>query len=110
MQMTDEILTTVSTDKFFNGEVIHNRLKVFKHKGLKCVRCSLTGNIVRLIRKGCGSIHLDLYSNDTLMTIDHILPKSKGGNNHLNNLQPMCCNCNLKKGNKIEDNYKEGKT
>ena len=36
-----------------------------------------------------------------MMTIDHIIPKSKGGNNDINNLQPMCNTCNTKKADTI---------
>jgi 5-methylcytosine-specific restriction enzyme A len=35
------------------------------------------------------------------MTRDHIIPKSKGGSDHLNNMQTMCTKCNNKKGNSI---------
>jgi 5-methylcytosine-specific restriction endonuclease McrA len=34
-----------------------------------------------------------------LMTQDHIMPRSKGGANRLENLQTMCCVCNNRKGN-----------
>jgi 5-methylcytosine-specific restriction endonuclease McrA len=33
--------------------------------------------------------------------IDHSIPKSKGGSDHLNNLQPLNTKANRKKGNKI---------
>ena len=36
------------------------------------------------------------------MTIDHIIPKSKGGTNHKKNLQALCEVCNSLKANKIE--------
>lgn len=37
----------------------------------------------------------------THLTVDHIIPKAKGGNNEITNLQIMCRICNQKKGSKI---------
>lgn len=36
-------------------------------------------------------------------TIDHILPRSKGGKDNLENLQLAHASCNLAKGNKLEE-------
>lgn len=41
------------------------------------------------------------YSND--ITVDHIVPKSKGGKNSWNNCVTSCKKCNYSKGNRIPE-------
>lgn len=50
--------------------------------------------------------HLNLYAvnpngTETLMTRDHIMPRSKGGKNRLNNSQTMCRHCNHDKADNL---------
>lgn len=89
---------------------------------MKCL--SLNKRMKYLIKtKGCLAcgakiigIEINLYTNGLIskkmmainkqgkrikMTIDHIFPRSKGGSNRLDNLQPMCYDCNVEKGDKV---------
>ncbi len=94
------------------GKIEHRRLKVFHRKGTECVNpeCNRVGTKLmvnevrgRRQKKGPGSIHVDIYTEDNIMmTIDHIHPKSKGGAVlDMNNLQIMCTKCNSNKSDKI---------
>lgn len=83
------------------------RYKVFA-KGLHCSKCNIAGSFF-LLQKSISDpgdlYHFNLFAWDELknkpilMTKDHIVPKAKGGRDHLNNLQTMCEICNRKKGN-----------
>ncbi len=84
------------------------RYRVFATKGIRCVHCGIKGQYFALERhKESRNYHFNLYAlkdgKEEMMTIDHIIPKSKGGGNDQKNLQPMCCGCNRKKGDKILD-------
>jgi 5-methylcytosine-specific restriction endonuclease McrA len=81
----------------------HSRLQVFTSKGIACVRCGVEGvHLLSTVDPG-GGHHVDLYTaNFVMMTVDHILPKSRGGASTLANYQPMCQHCNGRKGNSLE--------
>ena len=84
------------------------RLRTFK-KSLVCVECGLEGTHFWVeCNDNKGSYHLNLYATrpdgtETLMTKDHIMPKSKGGSDNINNMQTMCTNCNCRKGNTLPE-------
>lgn len=53
---------------------------LLKSHGGMCVKCHTAQNITR----------------------DHIIPLSKGGGDHIGNIQPLCMTCNIRKANKID--------
>lgn len=73
-------------------------------KGCDCVECGAVGVYFELIKNNNGySIQLVAQKQNknkthVVMTSDHIVPKSKGGVNRLDNRQPMCKMCNKIKG------------
>lgn len=94
----------------FDGDLVYmdsHRYWLFKNKGVKCVCCGLEGRY--FAKERCGNVksyHFNLYTidkngNEIMMTKDHIIPKSKGGQDHLDNYQTMCYDCNYEKGDKL---------
>jgi hypothetical protein len=87
----------------------HRRLQTFFHKGCKCVECGREATQIALGQaSGKGGRHWDLYDDNFYpLTVDHIIPRSKGGPDTLDNYQPMCYGCNQTKGNgdKLNGSY-----
>ncbi len=81
------------------------RLQTFK-RSTTCVACGIKGELFSLERNGNPGYHFNMYGRNqykdlVLMTKDHIIPKSKGGSDNLENMQTMCTKCNTKKADKI---------
>lgn len=62
------------------------REAVYKRDGYRCLKCGCTENL----------------------TLDHVLPRSKGGSNEIENLQTLCKPCNEDKADTYID-YREVK-
>ncbi len=87
--------------KFINRRIDSKNRKVKngQHKrrilyNRQCGKCAMCGKQLQI--DDCTSI-------EDYLTLDHILPVSKGGSNGLMNLQGLCRRCNYQK----QDDYKE---
>lgn len=67
------------------------RWRVFQRDGWKCVSC------------GRGS------ENDVILHVDHIVPRSKGGKDELDNYQTLCHPCNVGKSDRDETDLRKSK-
>lgn len=94
----------------FDGDLVKmnsQRYELFDLKGVCCVECGIEGKyFVKEKSQGVKVYHFNLYAVDeegeeVLMTKDHIVPRSKGGKNHLSNYQTMCKICNEKKADQL---------
>ena len=60
-----------------------NRQNIYRRDGHKCIYCGSKNNL----------------------TLDHVTPKCKGGGNTWKNLVTCCGSCNVKKGDKLVDDF-----
>ncbi len=75
------------------------RLNTFAQKGTTCICCLREGSYFRLEFRGNKHPHFNLYTGDgILMTRDHIICKSNGGPDTVENMNPMCAKCNTARG------------
>lgn len=59
---------------------------------------SIKANRRRMVYERDGGCCVTCGTTEDL-TLDHIVPRSKGGTNAVDNLQTMCRSCNTEKGN-----------
>lgn len=67
-----------------------------------CVACGLVGSYMLLQcspnnqpNKAHFNLYGDLFGETIMLTKDHIVPRSKGGPDRLDNYQTMCLKCNM---------------
>jgi len=64
------------------------RFRVLKESGGRCALCGVT-------------------KNESPLDVDHIIPRSKGGETVYENLQVLCAKCNRSKGNKDKTDFRQ---
>ena len=52
---------------------------------------------------GCRCNNCNRQEPEVKLTVDHIVPISRGGTDYIDNIQPLCRSCNSKKHNKISN-------
>lgn len=76
-----QIIRLLKYIRHYTRNLRPNRNRIYKRDGNQCVYCGSSKNL----------------------TLDHIMPKSRGGNNDWMNLVTSCMKCNLKKGNRTPE-------
>jgi len=51
--------------------------------------------------QSCGKTQLE-----TQLSIDHIIPLARGGQNDISNLQTLCCPCNRQKKHNLDPRFR----
>ena len=76
--------------RLIDGSAISDSLRyeVLKESSGRCSLCGAT-------------------KKDTVLDVDHIIPRSKGGKTVYENLQVLCAKCNRSKGNKDDTDFRE---
>lgn len=78
------IIRLLNYIKFHTRTLRANRNRIYKRDGYECVYCGSKKDL----------------------TLDHVVPKSKGGQNTWMNLVTCCFKCNLKKGDRTPEEAK----
>jgi hypothetical protein len=82
----EEVVVNIDETKFVRAGI---RWQVFERDDFKCVACGKSA------------------SDGAILHVDHILPRSKGGKNMLENYQTLCHLCNIGKSNKSNKNLRK---
>jgi 5-methylcytosine-specific restriction endonuclease McrA len=76
------------------------RRRVFREGGYICAERGLTGREERFAGGGYG---YPTGVSGVFLSIDHIVPRSKGGSSERSNLRILCTTCNTRKGTGLVD-------
>lgn len=90
------------------GDGVAKRMRLFMKKGVTCVSCQRTASVIFMDQRETDArpypnLYIKTKNDYVVMTMDHIVPKVRGGNNSYENLQPMCSPCNSRKSDSEAD-------
>lgn len=109
-QMADLVYEELQTRKSFNKRhrLIHlwrsamASLNAGSKEGFRTLRLvnALNDWVWKTTARPVCCIHCGVALYRKQMTVEHIIPKSRGGGDDRENLAPACAPCNLRRGNK----------
>jgi 5-methylcytosine-specific restriction endonuclease McrA len=90
METTSKPINRTERNQGMNWIRQEKRLAIYLRDGLACAYCG------------------DGIENGTQLSLDHLKPHSKGGQNHESNLVTCCCRCNSSRGNRSVRSFCRG--
>lgn len=108
----DDGLHLISEESIMNplyvfGERVkrdYKRFAVLRAHSLQCCFCGLKATRFLVSRHKNDHVmpySINAYAGEVMLTWDHILPKSHGGSDHVDNGRVACGPCNMRRGNKL---------
>jgi 5-methylcytosine-specific restriction endonuclease McrA len=94
VEVYDSIVRSPSKAFKLPSVIILQRLVKYRIRALKCTRI----NIFKRDKHTCQYCGKKFSSSE--LTLDHVIPKSRGGEKRWNNIVAACRKCNQAKGNK----------
>lgn len=109
--------------KTYHVNALKKRPQVLMRDRAICVSCGIEGRVLAVelqapctrnqkdgtflyngerVRRAHFNIYAIVAGREVMLTVDHITPKSLGGNSDVENLVCMCQPCNMKKSNIVE--------
>lgn len=81
------------------------RREVHRRDGYACQLCGIVGREEHRSRRDgwrTNGYRFPTLDGSTYLSVDHIVPRSKGGSDEPSNLRTLCHPCNARKGTKAE--------
>lgn len=86
-----------------NYDPAKNAVQCNKRRSMLADRGSFTSDEWIDLCEKYGMVCINPDCERTDLTVDHVIPLSKGGMNTIDNIQPLCKSCNCKKATKTVD-------
>lgn len=93
-----EVITQVNSQTSSQKVKKKSKSKVKRKKQTRSRHIPASVRVAVLHRDGYKCMFCGRSAKQIQLEVDHIVPFSKGGSNHISNLQTLCIDCNRGKG------------